>query len=365
MGGYESATHINRHRDRLDLIAITQHDRQVRHDYGLLRRMGMFTARDAARWHLIDKGGHYDFSSLEPMLDAASEIGMQVIWDLCHYGWPDDLDIFAPAFVDRFARFSGAVARLVASYSDEVPLYTLINEISFLPWAVGRKFMYPFVSGRDDEIKCQLVRAAIAGTEAILDVDRRARFIYVDPVVHVVAPREKPELAQEAAIYRSAQWEAWDMIAGRARPELGGGPRYLDVIGVNYYYSNQWEHCGKRLRWEDTPRDERMVPFRKLLTEVYERYRRPMFLAETSHYREGRPAWIREVSSEVHAARLAGVPVEGICLYPVIDRPDWEDPNDWHKAGLWDIVRDENGILQRVLNEEYAAAIREAQKILY
>ena len=39
------------------------------------------------------------------MLEAARDEGVQVIWDLCHYGWPDDLDIFSPQFVERFARF--------------------------------------------------------------------------------------------------------------------------------------------------------------------------------------------------------------------------------------------------------------------
>ena len=46
------------------------------------------------------------------MLEAARAAGVQVVWDLCHYGWPDDLDVFSPAFVERFARFAGAAARI-------------------------------------------------------------------------------------------------------------------------------------------------------------------------------------------------------------------------------------------------------------
>ena len=56
-----------------------------------------------------------------------------------------------------------------------------------------------------------------------------------------------------------------------------------------------------------------------------------------------------------------GVPVEGVCLYPVIDRPDWEDANHWHNSGLFDLVREPDGTLRRVLNEEYAGALGEAQ----
>ena len=41
--------------------------------------------------------GRYDWSSFLPMLRAARETGTQVLWDLLHYGWPDDLDIWRPA----------------------------------------------------------------------------------------------------------------------------------------------------------------------------------------------------------------------------------------------------------------------------
>jgi UDP-galactopyranose mutase len=54
--------------------------------------------------------------------------------------------------------------------------------------------------------------------------------------------------------------------------------------------------------------------------------------------------------------------VEGICLYPIIDRPDWEDYNHWHNSGLWDLHRNSNGSLTRVLNPEYAAELRCIQK---
>ncbi len=337
------------------MIAVTQHDVQVRHDYDLLLKLGIKSARDAVRWHLVDSGGNYNFSSFLPMLEAASEMGIEVIWDLCHYGWPDDLDVFSAAFVDRFARFSKAVARVIADSGDAIPFYTPINELSFLPWAIGRGVMYPFVSGRDDELKRQFVRASIAAVDAVRSVDPRARIVFADPIVHVVPPRDHPELTESAIIYRNAQFEAWDMICGRSHADLGGSFNYLDIVGVNYYYSNQWEHCGERLRWEDRPRDPRMLPFRALLAEAFARYRKPVLVAETGHYGEGRAPWIREIAGEVHMARGAGVPVEGICLYPILDRPDWEDFAHWHNCGLWDIHANSNGFLERALDSDYYA----------
>ena len=365
MGGFEAATHINSAGQRLDMIAGVQHDTEADRDYGLLRSFGMKTARDAVRWHLIDRSGSYDFSSFGPMLQAAIENRVQVIWDLCHYGWPDDLDLFSTAFVERFARFCAATARFVREHTDEIPFYAPVNEISFLAWGASRDFMFPYALGRDEEIKFQLVRAAIAGCEAIWSVDSRARFVYPEPTVHVVPPRLKPQFAALAQQHRQSQFEAWDLIAGRAAPELGGHPKYLDILGSNFYHSNQWEVEGEgRLRWEDEPRDDRWLPYHRLLAEIYARYRRPLFIAETSHVGSGRARWIREIGHEVFLARRSGVPLEGVCLYPILDRYDWQDANHWHNSGLWDLHLDSRGRYERVLNVEYATELRAVQEML-
>jgi hypothetical protein len=66
---------------------------------------------------------------------------------------------------------------------------------------------------------------------------------------------------------------------------------------------------------------------RQLLTDFYERYRRPMLVAETGIQGDCRPAWLRLISHEVAAVQRGGIPVEGICIYiyPIIDYPGWED----------------------------------------
>lgn len=347
------------------MMASTQHDIQAREDYALIRTMGIHTARDGVRWHLIDKGGGtYDFSSFIPMLDAAIEQKVQIMWNLCHYGWPEDVDVFRPDFVNRFAKYCEAVARVIADRTDEVPFYTPINEVSFLPWAIGHGVIFPFARGRDEEVKHQLVRAAVAGSEALWKVDRRAHLVYGEPVIHVVPPRiADEETRRRAASQRASQFAAWDLLSGEAHPELGGHARYLDIVGVNYYHSNQWEHPDERMRWEDTPRDDRWMPFHQLLTEVYERYHRTFFISETSHFGVGRAPWIHEIAVEVKKARDLGVPVEGICLYPILDRHDWEDDTHWHNSGLWDLAPNGAGKLRRVLNDVYARELRCAQAL--
>jgi hypothetical protein len=172
------------------------------------------------------------------------------------------------------------------------------------------------------------------------------------------------DLTDAAAKMRASQFQTWDMLAGIVSPELGGNPRYLDVMGFNFYHANQWEYPDQRLRWEDSPRDERWVPLHRLLVEVYARYGRPVFLGETSHFGVGRAPWLREIAMEACLARSLGVPLEGICLYPILDRPDWDNSDHWHNSGLWDLVPDQQGVLQRVIHKEYAAELRHAQAVL-
>jgi hypothetical protein len=365
LAGFESACHINRHGTRLDLVGATGHDRETAADYARVRDLGFATVRESVRWPVVDRGGRLDFSTVTSMLEAARRTRVQIVWTLCHYGWPDDVELLSPAFVERFARFSEAMARVVADHDDAVPLYSPINEISFFAYAAGEVgYIHPFLRGKGVDLKRQLVRAAIAGMEALRRVDPRARFIHADPLIHVVTPRGRPDLARAAADQRTAQFEAWDMLAGGMHADLGGHPRYLDLIGLNFYHANQWEYPGRRLRWEDVPRDPRWLPLRYLLKEVYDRYDRPLLIAETSHFGEGRGRWLGEAVEEVIAAREGGVPLEGLCVYPVIDRPDWDDPGHWHNSGLWDLRPAQDGRLERVRCEEYVEHLRRAQALL-
>jgi beta-glucosidase/6-phospho-beta-glucosidase/beta-galactosidase len=364
IGGFEAATHVNEAGKRLDLIAATQHDVQIEEDYARLRSVGIRTVRDAVRWPLVERNGTFDFSSLAPMVVAAERQGMQVLWTLLHYGVPDDVDMFSPEFPERFARFSAEVAKFIQSHSRRLPFYTPVNEISFFAWAAGEVGWFsPFGKGRGVELKAQLIKAVIAACEAVWNVDRRARVVHVDPVIHVVPPVMRPDLTEAAARQRESQFESWDMLAGITAPELGGHPRYLDIMGVNFYHSNQWEYPNVRLRWEDTPRDPRWQPLHRILAEVYDRYRRPLFIGETSHIGVGRAEWLREIAAELWSASDSGVPLEGVCLFPIIDRMDWNDEHHWHNSGLWDLVM-KNGQLERVLNEEYVQELRHSQALL-
>lgn len=357
MGGFECSSHRLRSGKRLDLLASTQHDKYVVQDYRRLQEQGIYTARSGIRWHLVEtKPYHYDFSSVYPMLKAAHDTGMQVIWDLYHYGCPDDLDIFSPEFIYRFRSLAAAFTRLLINESDTVPFLSPINEISFVSWAGGDEgYLNPFAVDRGHELKRQLVRATIEGIEAIWQVAPQARVAIIEPAINIVAHPKRPQDRAEAEAYRLAQYQGWDMLTGRISPELGGQEKYLDIIGVNYYPINQWIHEGLTLR-----RSHPMYkPFRKMLAEVYERYQRPLFIAETGTEDRARPEWFNYVCGETRAAIQTGVPVEGICLYPILNHPGWD--NDRHCCnGLWDYA-DENG--EREIYEPLARELQYQQQL--
>jgi beta-glucosidase/6-phospho-beta-glucosidase/beta-galactosidase len=341
-GGFECSTHLLRSGQRLDLVAATAHDRFAEADYSRLQREGLRVAREGVRWHLVEPSpGKYDFRSVLPIVRAARKTGTRVLWDLCHFGWPDHLDLFQPEFVARLARYGAAFARWLGNEMEGPAVFVPINEISFFSWAAGDEgSMYPFVSGRGFELKAHLVRAAIQTMEAIWAVDSTARFMHVDPIINVVAHPRHPEEKAAAEAYRLSQYQSWDMICGRAWPDLGGEPRHLDLLGVNFYPHNQWFYnlrgTEKVRRFSALSRRHPMYrPLREMLAEVYQRYRKPVFIAETGAEGRNRASWLRCVCQEVDAALAEGVPVYGICLYPILNHPGWVDDRHCHNA-LWD-----------------------------
>jgi len=323
LAGFECSSHIRADGTRLDLLVSTAHERWVESDYAHLQRLGLAAARDGVRWHLIETHPHrYDWSSWLPMLRAAKRQRLQVIWDLCHYGWPDHLDIWSDEFVERFARYAQAAAAIVCEESGPSQLFCPINEISYWAWAggeVGR--INPAAQGRGPALKRQLARAFIEAVKAVRSVDASARILCAEPLINVVGNPAIPDDVEGAANHREAQFEAHDMIVGRRAPELGGRAEHLDLIGANFYPDNQWYHRGNTI-----PLGHHAYRcLHQLLADVHARYGKPLLISETGAEGGGRPYWLHHVAAEVMHARTNGVPVEGICLYPILDYHGWDN----------------------------------------
>lgn len=353
MGGFECSSHRRRDGRRLDMIDATAHDKHAREDYSRLTQAGIFTARDGLRWHLIEASpGRYDFSSVEAQLNAAAESGVQVIWDLFHYGYPDDIDIFDIYFASRLADLGAAFTDFHLRKIGKAPFVIPVNEISFYSWIGGDiGHFFPLAYGRGDELKRRLVSAFIAASRAIKMAANSSKIFVSEPLVHVTARPTEPDIAKSAEDFRAAQFHALDMLTGRLAPELGGTNDVVDAIGMNYYPHNQWFYPDREMIPLGDPSYR---PLRQLLSEAAARYKLPIFISETGTEDDQRVPWFRYVAEECEAANRLGVDLHGLCLYPVVNHPGWEDERHCHN-GLWDYCDDQGS---REMHEPLAVELQ-------
>jgi beta-glucosidase/6-phospho-beta-glucosidase/beta-galactosidase len=364
MAGFECSTFIWKDRERKDYVALTGHDRHLQADYRRLMELGIGVAREAVRWPMVDRGGgRYDFSTLEPVLEAAAECHVTPIWDLCHYGFPDGFDPFSPDAVPRFQDYCRAVTEQVLRHATGARFFTPVNEITFFSGAgTDMEWMYPFAKGRYDDFKRALCTLAIAGVKAIREVCPAARMVHVDPLIYEIPPQDRPELADEAwhDTYGKA-FEAWDILYGRHQPELGGSPEILDIVGVNVYNFSQAVLEADGRRSVLGPQDPRRKPLSEMLLYAWQRYGRPLIIGETSGYQEHRAEWLRMTMEECMKALNGGVDLHGVCLYPCVDIPDWQS-GKWAKIGLFDI-NDPAGC-ERCPCDPYIEELRRWEKLI-
>ncbi|MBA4148969.1 MAG: b-glycosidase [Verrucomicrobia bacterium] len=364
MAGFECSTFLWKDGKRKDYVAITGHDRHLKQDYERLLELGIGVVREAIRWPMVDKGGNrYDWSSVDPLIDAINSNHMTVIWDLCHYGFPDGCDPFSEECHHRFQDYCRAVAEYVVARTEGPRFFTPINEITFFTAAAtDMGWMYPFAKGRNAELKRTLCQMSIEGVKSLREIDPEARMVHVDPIIHAVPPPDRPDLADEAHdhAYEEA-YEAWDILYGKMHPELGGSPEILDIVGVNVYNFSQAQMNEDKSREVLGPRDPRRKPLGELLKFAWDRYHRPIIIGETSGHQEHRADWLNMTMEESMKALNSGIDLHGVCLYPCVDIPDWES-GEWAKIGIYDI--EDRKSCERVPCDPYIEELHKWQKKL-
>ena len=366
LSGFECSTFLWKDEGRRNLIAETQHDKYAKEDYALLRELGIAVSREGIPWPLVEKDGQYDFSLIDPMIEGMNEAKVLPIWDLCHYGYPDGLDPFAEEFAEIFANYCRAAAEYVIARVPGPHFFTPINEITFFSFCAGEwGWAAPYRNTKEDRFKLRyaLCRAAIAGVKAIREVDPEARMVHIDPLVQVVAPRDRPDqvAAAEHETYVDT-FLAWDIICGKEHPELGGSPEILDIVGANNYSFGQMEYREQGPHQALDPGDDRIKPLCDLLQRVWERYQRPMIIGETSGMGKGRADWLNDVIQESLAAVNLGIDLHGICLFPAIDMRDWHT-GKWLHNGICDLIEEQQD-LRRSPDQEFVDMLRHWQKEL-
>ncbi|MDB5121750.1 MAG: amine oxidase [Sphingobacteriales bacterium] len=367
MGGYECSDKLNKHKQRVDLLQATGHLQLIDQDYQSLSAFNIQTVREGIRWSFVEKEPYrYDWSIVELMIDSAKRHNIQQIWDICHFGFPDDLNPLSSDFAHRFSSLCEAFVIFYRSKRpDSVLIVTPINEVSYLAWLGGDDGnTVPYFKDRGKEVKCHLMEAYIKGVEVMRAIDPSIRILTTEPIVNMVPPLNPSiEEIEFAFAENEFQFNSLDILSGKMHPELGGKPEYLDILGFNFYYNNQWVVGQEEfLPWANLEPDERWLPLSDLLISAYERYQRPFVVTETSHSGIDRPQWISFIAEQCQIVLKNELPLLGVCLYPIIDRPDWDNPTHWHHSGLWDNDNLDTSLSlpQRLLFKPYSDALLNA-----
>ncbi|MET7257156.1 amine oxidase [Dyadobacter fermentans] len=367
MAGFECTDQLNASGDRVDMLQITGHLELLREDYARICSLGIRTVREGIRWSVVEyQPYHYNFETVLEMINAAKYYNVQQLWDICHFGYPADLSPLHPHFAARFVALCEAFVNFLVKHRPLEILYiTPINEVSFISWLGGEAgATVPYCTKNGWELKYALMGAYIAAAKAMKRISKLVRILTTEPLVNMVPDLNPiPDEMASAAIENELQFQAVDMLCGRICPELGGSEDLPDVLGYNYYYNNQWI-TGKYqfLGWNDPIPDPRWRPLADLLESAYHRYHKPIIISETSHPKEDRPIWIQMIASECTKLINRDVQLLGVCLYPIIDRPDWDHPEVWHQSGLWD--HDSTGYHRRILHFPSAMALLAGQQLV-
>jgi beta-glucosidase len=115
--------------------------------------------------------------------------------------------------------------------------------------------------------------------------------------------------------------------------------KYLDFIGLNYYFSNRY--LGNRVhnpdeRLSDLGWDLQPQNIEHVLKELYDRYELPIIITENGvadSADEHRKWWISQTLMAVNRALQAGVKVEGYLHWSLTDNFEWSS-GFWPRFGL-------------------------------
>jgi len=320
--------------------------------------LGIEVVREGICWSAVEVSpNQFDFSEVKNRIVVAEELGIQIIWDLCHFGYPDGIYPTHPHFCDRFVALCEGFATFYKGVTNQQLFVVPINEISFLSWHSGDvRGTVPFAVNSGWDIKYHLCKAAIQGIEVLKRIIPDCRIILVEPLIKIHPGYEID--SKHIDNLNVHQFQAMDIVSGRMCPELGGSEEYLDILGFNYYWNSQWDHGIGPLLWPEI--EVKRTGISALLEMAYLRYKRPLFLSETGHFGEGRALWMEEVTIECQKTLEKGIPLLGACIYPVIDRPDWDDMERYHDCGIWDL----NDTKERVAHLDVVVAILRGREVI-
>lgn len=376
IGAFES-TYLPRH-DR-DIFESTAHDVQWKQDLDLLAGCGVTRLRYPVRWHRVEADeGVFNWQDTDKVLLYLGDHGFRPIVDLVHHtSYPRWLE---GGFADP--RFRTAYLRYTEEFARRYPWiqeYTLFNEPFSTLFLTGHEAIWPPYHQGLDNFVAQILNvlpAVAEASRAYADLLPDAKHVWVDTCEHHTG--EGAGGSAYASMANERRFLVLDSFLGKhggrgydpdgpmAGPlrEAGGEklqelePGRIDVLGLDYYAHCQWHFDDKG----GSPNTPYPLPLAQQVYLYWDRYRLPCLLTETNirGRTSDRATWFKYVLEQCERAQAMGVPLDGLCWFPVIDSTDWASllfRNDGHIDPVGIFWLDQELARQpSVMSETYAKA---------
>jgi dTDP-4-dehydrorhamnose reductase len=322
--------------------------------------LGLKTLRFPVLWELAaDESDPQRFARFDPLLERARSLGIRVIAGLVHHGsGPANTHLLDPSFELGLARFAATVSQRYPWIED----YTPVNEpLTTARFSALYGHWYPHARSPRDFLRALLneTRGTIRAMAEIRKHVPHARLIQTEDIGSVTGT---PLLAYQAEHENVRRWLSLDMLTAKLTPshplyqyvrDVGGVSAdelaWLeqhacppDIIGVNYYFTSDrflderlerhpsWSH-GSNGRHAYADVHCTMLPevglrgHRKVLQEVWERYRLPIAITEVHAgcSREDQLRWLSEAWEAAHASRDDKIDVQAVTVWSLLGSFDW------------------------------------------
>lgn len=319
----------------VDQLGWTAHRERWREDLRLASELGVSHVRYGLPWAEVNPApGCYDWSWADAVIDELERLGLEPIWDLVHFSTPAFLaqGVLDPDFVGALEAYARAFAH---RYRGRVQKITPLNEPYISTYfRAGWGIWPPHLKGREGFVRVlyPIVEGTRAAIRAIREENPQAE-IWLNDGADYFHPAT-PDLAPVAAERTEERYAALDLLLGHpgsrdwlraaGYPEAGlkATPVHIEAIGLDYYPETEHRLYRDRLGRRRIRGAGDGLGLARTLLDYFDRYRRPLFIAETSASKKPLQ-WLRYSVAEVRRARAEGVPVWGYTWWPFFDFYDW------------------------------------------
>ena len=369
----------------IDQYAWTQHDRFWKDDFRRVRNeLGCRWMRYSVHWHQIEKSpGNFDWSWSDKRIDFASDLGINLIIDLVHFGTPAWLpdafgDIDFPIALERFSREFGRryAGRIPSICPINEPLITALFSGDVGVWPPHGKSLssYMTVLSRTTQGLARSItalRETMPGVEIV--ICDALEFASECPAAEDNCGSEILRgLREDVALRNNRRHVVLDLITGRVDQEHqlhkwlvnhGFSPMDLnwflrnaveiDLIGLDYYTHSEMELYPVADHWRQRV-PAKLAGLKQTARDYWDRYRLPLMITETSCCGpdERRQEWLDFTVSDLRVLRSEGIPVIGYTWWPLLDHLDWDGAllhqiGKIHAVGIYRLER-HHGEMRRV-----------------